>query len=99
MVLKITVARYEAYPAEVPTGIVVGFAIRCLDYLVSTYMEAVVPYSEELSSTNAILDAAWAMLAARVEAWEQGNCNQVIGTEYQPPASSSDASANVVTSS
>lgn len=81
--MKITIAKLEKYPAELPTGIAVGFNVT-FDNDRSIYIDTVVGL--DLTEEEAAA-AAWEQVKGSVEAQKEtiGALPKLVGSVFTPP--------------
>jgi hypothetical protein len=81
--MQITIAKLQKYPAELPTGIAVGFTVK-FENDRSIYIDTIVGL--ELTEEEAVA-AAWAQVKESVEAQKLtvGALPKLVGSVFNPP--------------
>jgi len=83
---KITVARFEKYPPEEPTGWAVGFLVE-LENGRSFYVDTTVGF-EEANTDEEAVNVAWGKLQDSVNTQVEALSNKspIVGREFIPPS-------------
>ena len=83
---KITVARFEKYPPEEPTGWAVGFLVE-LENGRSFYIDTTVGF-DEANTDEEVLNAAWEKLRESVNSQVQALSSKppILGRQFTPPS-------------
>ena len=82
-----TVAKYNLYPAEEPTGIAVGFSLKCKGR--AAYQDTVVPLADcDGLTEEEVCDLAFEDVRAGLEAQAAAfeTKGEILGKEFKPKA-------------
>jgi len=83
----ITIARFEHYPNDTPTGYCVGFSVVCNRNGKTVYRDTIVPYTATENKEDAdIVNMAWEALRDNIESWLSSviNSQTVLGSTFIP---------------